>query len=197
MNFHNYKRSLCSVIAFCLFLASSSCTQNILSVHTDYLSKESLASYYVGTPDPLLQNPPFGQRLILSWNIPKDLYQKLFKADENNVSGENLPPHLEITIRFRTRQEQVCRLPLHKTSGTAIYSVLNEKYCATQGIATYRVRLIARGKVYEEWRHQLWKDLILFEEIPEEPDFEKSSVFLHKKKRGIKPFINITCLKMR
>ena len=122
----------------------------MLDVHSDYLSHESLASYYVKTPDPRINHPPVGQRLIISWSLPNKYlcYPDL---------------HLLVTLRFRNREEVKHKVPITKTSGTRLFCLMNEEYCEKGGIATYRVLLQSEDCVLEEWRHQLWAELITFD----------------------------------
>lgn len=131
------------------FLLFSGCSKKMLEIHTDYINIESLASYYINTPDPLLDRPPIGQRLLISWNIPKELLE-----EEN--------PHLYVVMHLRNREERAFTIPLKKSCGSTIYSLLNQEYCTTRGILTYKVQLFAGGCLKEEWRHQLWAELILF-----------------------------------
>jgi hypothetical protein len=122
----------------------------MLTVHSDYLTRESLASYYVDTPDPLLNCPPFGQRLIISWSVPKQLLKEQ-------------DPHLLLTLRMKNREQIQKRIPLKRASGTSLYRVLNEEYCRTGGFLTYKIQVFAGGCVHEEWRHQLWAEWIQIE----------------------------------
>ena len=148
MNLHR-----CMAIATLSVMSlTTSCFKNptVLTVYTDYLSHETLASYHVNTPDPRLNNPSIGQRLIISWSVPK-----------NYLSLDNL--HLKITVRFRTREEMVELVSLRKKSGTFVYTLLNEDYIYTRGILTYKVDLIGGDCLIEEWRHQIWTDLITLE----------------------------------
>ena len=119
----------------------------MLTVHSDYVTRESLASFYVDTPDPLLNCPPYGERLVISWSVPG----KILKLEE---------PHLLLHLRYRNRDQIVRKVPLRRSCGTTLFRVLNEEYCETGGFLTYKVQLIAGGCVYEEWRHQLWAELI-------------------------------------
>ncbi len=129
-------------------LIFSSCSQNTyLSVQTVYFTRESLASYYVETPDPMLINPPVGQKLLVTWSLPGTY---LDYADL----------HLNIRIRFRNREEVNFNVPIEKTCGTYIYVVANDDFFNTNGILTYKVDLWGGGIVLEEWRHQLWHELI-------------------------------------
>jgi hypothetical protein len=133
-----------------LLLFSSACTDSKLTVHTDYLSHENLASYYVGTPDPRLFNPTIGQRLIISWSLPND-YLNYTQVD------------LNIRIRFKNREEVSETRAICVKTGSYVYALVNDDYFDKGGILTYKVDMIADGTVIEEWRHQLWTELIRFD----------------------------------
>lgn len=124
-----------------------SCCNCSLIVQTDYLTHKDLASYHVNTPDPRRNISAVGQRLIVGWRIPKSY-----------LSYQDL--HLEVTIRYRNREEIVEIFHLLKTRGTYVYSLFNEDYIAKRGILTYKVAIIGGGCVLEEWKHQIWTDLI-------------------------------------
>ena len=130
----------------------------MLTVHSDYLSVDHLASWHINTPDPLLNRPPFGQRLFVSWSVPRKytFYQDL---------------HLLITIRFRNREEMIKKVPIRENSGTYRYCLLEDKYCETGGFLTYKVQLKAGDCILEEWRHQIWAELIVI--TPEEQETEE------------------------
>jgi hypothetical protein len=143
------KNALYMVTLLSLVLLAG-CTIEKLNVRTEYLSHENLASYIVETPDPLLNNPPIGQQLIVSWSLPK-----------NYLDYEDL--HLEITMRFRNREQIVKNICVTKVSGMFIYKLLNNEFIEKEGIQTYKVELIGGGEVLECWRHQLWVELIVLE----------------------------------
>ncbi len=126
------------------------CQRERLTIYTDYLSHRNLASYRVGTPDPMKNNPPVGQRLIISWKLSKQVLAK------NNL-------HIEAKIRFRNREETTESIEICKRSGTYYYYLVNEDYLEKQGILTYKVDLIGEGEILEEWRHQLWTELIILD----------------------------------
>ncbi|MGA8164674.1 MAG: hypothetical protein WB791_06575 [Waddliaceae bacterium] len=147
------KHSCCSfILAFFAISLLFGCGREVLSVYTDYVSCENLASYHVNTPDPCLEHPPFGQRLIVSWALPKGIAKA---ADAFQ---------LRITIRFGNREEVVKCFVLRKTIGTYLFSLLNEQYREKGGIVTYKIQLLEEGRLVEERRHQLWAELITFEE---------------------------------
>lgn len=137
-----------SLLPIFLSLLLTGCSSNhYLSVQTLYFSRESLASYYTETPDPMLINPPVGQKLLVSWKIPRSY----LKYDEL---------HVNVRIRFRNRTEVELNIPVEKMCGYYLYEIANEMYFETQGILTYKVDLIGGGAVLEEWRHQLWHEMI-------------------------------------
>lgn len=144
------KLYLWAFLPFLLF--SSCCKESYLTVQTDYLTHKDLASYYVGTPDPRQNITAVGQRLIVCWAVPK-FY----------LCFDDL--HLKITIRFRNREEVIEIFHLSKTRGTYVFSLLNKEYLAKRGILTYKIDLIGQGKILEEWRHQIWVDLIALDQI--------------------------------
>lgn len=129
-----------------------SCNHNMLSINTDYVTVEDLASFYVNTPDPLLNRPPFGQRLTVSWSIPK----RCFQFSDT---------HLILTVRFRNREQVTKKVSLRKPSGSYILCLSRNQYCEKRGILTYKVQLVNGDCILEERKHQLWAELIIFEGV--------------------------------
>lgn len=147
------QRFFLSMQRLCLYLGLAAlwlltgCCERCLKVQTDYLTHKDLASYYVNTPDPRQNVSAVGQRLIIGWVVPKPY-----------LSYDDL--HLEITIRFRNKEEIIEIFHLLKTRGTYVFSLFNEDYFQKRGILTYKVNLIGNGCILEEWRHQIWADFI-------------------------------------
>ena len=119
-------------------------------VQTDYIGKRNLASYVVNTPDPELLNPPIGQRLVINWLLPP------------NTACNDL--QLKIFIRFRNKELLEKDLNINCSNGTYTYFVMNEDFLRTDGILSYKVLLIANGECISEFRHQLWADVIVFDQ---------------------------------
>lgn len=136
------------LLSFAYISFISSCTSNHLAVYTDYLSNETLASYVVETPDPCLNHPNIGQRVIIIWTLKKC-----------HLSYQDL--HLKIFIRFRNKKEIVLLHPIRHAKGTYVYTLLNQEYIDNGGILTYKVELMGNDNIIEEWRHQMWTNLIL------------------------------------
>lgn len=156
---HNRRRTvalqralLSACLLFVLILLLSSCCSRYLSVHSDYLSHRNLASYHVDTPDPLKACPPIGQRVLISWSLPKQW--RLGRASRDIF--------LDITLRFGNREECHFKWPIAKRKGTYLFSLLDDDYLEKEGISTYKVDLVDGSFVLESWRHQLWKELISF-----------------------------------
>ncbi len=142
-------------------LLLTGCGGKILMVQTDYLSHENLASFHVGTPDPRLRNPPLGQRLIVNWSIPH---------------WNQLTPYtLTVKIRFKNGTSTEENLEIHKSKGTYVFSLLNEEYFAREGFKTYIATIKSDGAVLEEWRHQLWANLIEITEDEGEEGYDNES----------------------
>ncbi len=140
--------SLVLLLFFC-FSLSSCRSHSRLSVSSEYITQEHLASYIVGTPDPALNKPPVGQRVLLRWNLPDFFCQKLT---------------CKLYLRFRDRTEAVETINFPNYYGIHVYSLLNEQYFARQGILSYKVEVFADGELVEECRHHMWVELITFDE---------------------------------
>lgn len=103
----------------------------------------------MNTPDPALNNPPVGQRILISWHIPK-----------GNFNGQ--PPYrIKLTVRFCNRQECEQWYTLTTSWGVCIYSLVNQAFFDSTGIQTYKVELYQEERLLECWKHQLWVDLII------------------------------------
>lgn len=133
-----------------LFFILFSCNQRPLIVQTQYLNRNSLASYHVGTPDPKLTNPDIGEQLIIQWALPK-----------NTALSHTLSLHIK--IRFHNREEISRSIPVDQPSGTYVYTLLNQEFLKSRGILTYKVQLIDEDRVIDEWQHQLWTALIVLQ----------------------------------
>lgn len=140
--------SISPLILACFLLTGCSCQH--LTVQSQYYSHEDLASFYVRTPDPQLNNPPVGQKLIISWRMFKE-----FKSYQH-VS-------LQFIVRLRNREEIVKTICLNRSRGSYVYSIINDDFFSTGGILTYKVQLVGDGLILDEWRHQLWNELITFD----------------------------------
>ena len=130
-----------------LFLTLSGCQADRLSVVNQYVNETRLASYHVGTPDPLLLCPPLGQELLITWNLPPKQF----------CQGEI---HLLVRVKLGNGEEQSEESVLKKPSGTYIFSLMNDAFFETEGITAYLVQLIQGDTVIDEWRTSLFYERI-------------------------------------
>lgn len=121
-----------------------------LSVQTQYLTVNRLASTHVNTPDPRLLHPDNGQQLVIQWWLPRSF------LDYDDL-------HVEITVRLKDREEIKESIKLCHVQGYHLFPVINETYTKSGGISTYKVLIVGGGKVLESWYHPLWVELIHFE----------------------------------
>ena len=123
------------------------CKQYYLSICQEWVDVRYLASTHVGTPDPRQLHPPLGQKLIVDWRVPLDIFKK------KPVIVLDL-----ILWDYTTRQ---IRIPIKRRMDFATYRLFNEDYEKTGGILTYKAEIVTEdGKVFREWKHQLWVKLI-------------------------------------
>lgn len=140
----------------------SSCRQYYLSICQEWVDVRYLASTHVGTPDPRQDHPPIGQKLILDWRIPKEIFAK------------NPEIVLDLILwDYTTRQ---IRFPVKRRMDFTTYRLFNEDYEKTGGILTYKAQIITQdGIVFREWKHQLWVNLITIDQERAEPvEIEKA-----------------------
>lgn len=147
-------RCLSAIFFVSLFTA---CNLHRLSVQTQYLSSNNLASYYVETPDPQLQNPPTGQRLFIQWCLPN-----------RELQGKH--PQLFIRVRLKNNQEDIITTPIlikngKFSQGYYVYERLGSDYYETGGILTYIIQIVSEEEVIELWQHPLWVNLIEFDSM--------------------------------
>jgi hypothetical protein len=136
-------------LLFCLCLAGCAC--QTLSVQTQYLTPEILASAHVGTPDPACANPTAGQRLFIQWFLPPCQ----FKGEEVIT--------LNLKVRFANYQEKEIVQVLKKNRGYYLFDLIDQEYCESGGIRTYLVEIKKEDCVITSWKHPLWVPLIVFE----------------------------------
>lgn len=133
---------------FALLCFSTACQQR-LSVQTQYFTYEDLASFYVHTPDPQVNNPPAEQRLVITWDLPS-----CYRESEKT---------LNIHVRLKNREKIEESIPLNSPKGTYIFTICKDRFFETGGYLTYKIEVLADGKIVEEFQHQLWTELIEFE----------------------------------
>ena len=133
-----------------LLLFLSSCSSQ-LTVQREYLTKYSLASYVTKTPDPLFNCPPQGEKVLISWSLPK----------ETTLTCDHT---LFVQIRFRNHSETRFSVPITKDSGTYTYVLCNHDYFCLCGILAYKVQILKGDLVLDTWQHPMWQERIFLPE---------------------------------
>jgi hypothetical protein len=150
-------------ILFFLFLFSA-CGRSYLSLSQEKVDVRYLASTHARTPDPRQANPPMGQRIIMNWWLPSQIFAQ--------------KPRLDLHLIFWNNTEKIISYPLRSRVGTKVYFLLGEEFITTEGILTYKAAIVTEnGEVFSEWKHQLWVNLIHFE--GEEPYLPPPEVESH------------------
>ena len=136
---------------FILFPFLSSCQKYYLSVKHEHINQGSLASTFVGSPDPRKEDPPYGQELTLQWRLPPDaLNQEL---------------NLLLKIVYRDFTEEVHIHRVERRRGVLTFSLLGEKFLEKKGFLTYKAEIKKTdGTVLKEWEQKLWFELIHIED---------------------------------
>lgn len=129
-----------SFLAIFVCFLFSSCGRCHLYVQQMSLDRDYLASSHVGSPDRRQNHPPKGQRLLISWHFPFNLFVQQL--------------HLVLTARFSDQTELTFEEPIQKSWGYAEFQFPHH-------LLTYRIQVINHwDEVVEIWEHQLWTQLI-------------------------------------
>jgi len=145
------RRILFSVLGY-LFLTG--CHHHHLSICQQTIDPSYLASMHVNTPDPRQNNPPFGQQLIIEWVVPKSTLME--------------SPELVLNVIYWDYTQETVRFPIKKRAGYRLFPLLREKFEEKKGFLTYKAEIVDKeGRIFKEWKHQLWVKLITFDEDKE------------------------------
>lgn len=141
-------------LLFIFFLLFTSCEKYYLTLKKEYVNQSTLASTYVGSPDPMQKNPPLGEELVIEWWLPPG------SLDEELT--------LMLKIIYRNYTEQTLIYPVLQRRGEITFPLLNDGFIETGGFLSYKVEIrTSHGEVMKEWEHRLWTNLITIES----PDF--------------------------
>jgi hypothetical protein len=131
-----------SLLLFFAAFNLASCYKNHFYVQQERIDRNFLASSYVHTPDPLQENPPSGQRLVVSWEFPRSTFQKELQ--------------ICLTIRFWDSTQEICAICPERRRDYSVFFFPDSKK-----ILTYKVEAFTEeGEKVGEWVHQLWAQLI-------------------------------------
>lgn len=145
------------VLVFC-----TGCQRYYISVCQDKVDRNFLASTQAKTPDPRQENPPEGERLIVEWQVPRDL----LKED----------PCLLLDVVYKDYTEESFSYPICHRMDYVVYNLLGNEYKEKKGILTYQAKVqTENGKTFYDWKHQLWTKLIILEQDQEQDTVDSDS----------------------
>lgn len=132
-----------------LFLFTG-CYKNHIYVRQERIDREYLASSYVHTPDPRQEDPPEGEKILISWDYPLSCYRKRL--------------YMVLTVRLWDHTEQYFQQEIDRRRGIASF-FFPEKGSSLPKILTYRIQVYDQeNTIVETWEHQFWTPLIDLDE---------------------------------
>ncbi|MBP9841432.1 MAG: hypothetical protein KBC64_03285 [Simkaniaceae bacterium] len=117
-------------------------------MHKENLNLESLASTFVGSPDPRRDPPPQGEKLFIEWNIPRDTLEKKVL--------------LFVHLLYKDYTQEVKTFPLEYRHGAVNMTLEGQEYLEKKGFLSYKAELIdLDDQLLYECQHQLWVPLLV------------------------------------
>jgi len=130
-----------------LLVAGVGCEKHYIQVTKAPITEESLASVFAKTPDPRQLSPPYGEELVVQWNLP--------------VAARSKKLFLELTMIYRDYSEETLRCAIEDIRGVFSYFLLGADYEVKKGILTSKVDIVTEeGEILKQWHHRLWVSLI-------------------------------------
>lgn len=149
-----------TLFLFPFLFIMASCQKYYLSIYQEKIDQSSLASSYVGSPDPRQKNPPTGQELIMEWQVPQEIIDK--KAS------------ICLDVIYRDYSEAEFVYPISHKTGYVTYFLLDAEYKQKKGLLSYKGEIRTDdGEVFRSWQHQLWVKVIRLEDAGEEEPEEE------------------------
>jgi len=125
----------------------------------------------VNTPDPRQEDPKTGERLAVSWEFPRSLFQKKLE--------------LHVTIRFWDNTEETFIQPIMRRRDFAVF-FFPAKIQDKRRILTYQVRAISEeGEIVGSWEHPFWVPLIEIGDSSSAAKRRSSSVSSHERQGSV------------
>lgn len=125
----------------------ASCYKNHFNVQQEWIDRNFLASSHIRTPDPRQEHPPVGQRLLVSWDFPRSVFEKHLQ--------------LSLTVRFWDDTQETILQPITRKRDFAVFFFPQDSEDPDRRILTYQVLAISeKGEIVGSWDHQFWTKLI-------------------------------------
>lgn len=120
----------------------SSCYTNRVEITHININQDSLASTFTQAPDPRQKHPPYGQQLLMKWNLDQDVYIETCQVI--------------IDIMYKNfEQEQIVLIPRSRQEEFSLF-LLGEKFFEKKGFLTYHLQIFSSDKLIAQYQHPLW-----------------------------------------
>lgn len=139
--------SSCSQTSLCFCGCNGS---KHLSILSEVIDKDRLASVHVNAPDILQEKNSQGMRLYIHWKLPK------------KYLGENIQGLLK--IRFKSPHQEEIPFRVDQLKGHFIYDVVDKEYFDHEGVLAYKIELFCDQIPIDQYQHKMWCELIEFED---------------------------------
>jgi hypothetical protein len=130
-------------------LLLAGCSKPTVSARTFYTSRNDLAAYVIGTPDPQIATKGLGQSIWVRWTAP-ELCEKT---------------HLDVTIRFNDASERHETYPVANKFGWIMVEIKDTEYKKKKGLASYSISLRKGEIILASTQHKMWTDKIQIEDL--------------------------------
>jgi len=125
------------------------CSKPSVCARTFYTSRNDLAAYVVGTPDPQIATKGLGQSIWVRWTAP--------------ALSETI--YLDVTIRFADESERHETYPVQNRYGWLMVEITDTEYKKTKGLAAYSISLKDGENILATTKHKLWIDKIQIDDM--------------------------------
>jgi hypothetical protein len=134
------------LIFFAMAFLTAGCHRSFLSVRSEYLTPQDLASERIITPDPS-RDCFFGQQLVIHWNLPAPCFLR-----DKTI--------LAISIRYKNLETERKDFFLPTSRGFLTLKFINEAYWLKGGVLSFKVEVFNQEELLDCWVHHVWADLI-------------------------------------
>lgn len=120
-----------------------------ISVFSLPIDNKTLASVHVNTPDHRHLLNHNGQKIYVSWKLPKEYL------------GQTLSGVLK--IRFKIPKQIEIPFEITALAGRIAYEVLDEEYFNGEGVLAYQIQIFIGDQLVDSFQHKMWTELISFD----------------------------------
>lgn len=123
----------------------------MLTARSEALDLNDLASFHVGSPDPL-KCGYCGQQIIVEWDLPPKIASR---------------QDLKLIISMVTTKHlfQKVAIPIKKARSYYVYRQINNALFENGAILTYKIEIFSGASLLKCWKQQGWVDWLDFDSM--------------------------------